>query len=413
MINESATTNSSHRPVLTSFVGTFLKPEMWHVFNQVRGLRQFESKVITRERLNADRFPMESVWEVPTKLRPWWSWERAMGKWVRGELPIIYRGQLEGTRSLLEELKTDLVHVYFGHEATRLAPLFSQRLWTSPWVVSFHGADLGRYVVRPRDAEQLPAVFESCSIVLARCDYFRPILESLGCPPNKIRINRTHVPTEHFPAIVRPPPDQGRWHWLQAGRMIPKKGFSTTLRAFAEFRRAYPQARLTLAGDGPQRQELEEQVRREGWAEAVSFPGFIGRQELADLMRDAHFFLHPSETDSQRDIEGVPNSLLEAMATGLVCAATRHAGIPEVVQDGISGILAEEGDADTLSDRLVALAEDPDAYAAIGQKAASFVRQELSPDRQIALLESAYHEALRGVANRTGQTARHPIEASL
>lgn len=380
------------RPTVTSFIGTFLKPEMWHVYNQVSGLRRFRSVVLTRERQNPDLFPMEAVHTVRGGRLPWW--QRGWLKYAKGEPQMVYRGAIPGLVGQLRELGTDLLHIYFGHEATRLAPLFDH--WDKPIVVSFHGADLGVYVRRPNDIVWLPKVFGGARLLLVRCEYFIDQLVALGCPREKIRLNRTHIRLGFFREVRRVvPPEDGAWNLVQACRLLPKKGVLTSIRAFAKFVAAFPRATLTIAGDGPQLAELQREAWRLGLSRSVLFVGFLNREDLRDLYGRSHFFLHPSAAGSDNDIEGIPNSLLEAMATGLVCASTAHAGIPEAMRDGIEGVLVPPGGVDSLAEALLAAAGDPARYRALSTAAAGRIREEFSQERQIDVLESLYEEALR------------------
>ncbi len=109
---------------------------------------------------------------------------------------------------------------------------------------------------------------------------------------------------------------------MQAGRLIEKKGLRTSLRAFAEFSRQFPRAHFTIAGEGPLLPALQELARELGVAERVTFAGFISQDELRALFLGSHIFLHPSETGRDGNQEGVPNAMLEAMASGLPVFAT-------------------------------------------------------------------------------------------
>jgi colanic acid/amylovoran biosynthesis glycosyltransferase len=380
------------RPTVTSFVGTFLKGEMWHVYNQIAGLRRFRSLVLTRERRNEAMFPHPGVHEVQEFPLSWI--ERGRLKYLKRAPQIVYRGIIPSLVRQLDGLQTGLLHIYFGHEATRLAPLFDY--WKKPVVVSFHGADLGTYVRRPSDLPWLPSVWEHSRAILARCEFFRPHLIELGCPPSKIRLNRTNISHEFFTFVQRPPPPGGAWNLMQACRLIPKKGLLTTLEAFALFREKHPAATLTIAGEGPQLGDLQRRVRQLNLTRCVYFVGFLGREELRRAYHDAHFFLHPSATDDANDIEGIPNSLLEAMCTGLPCLSTPHSGIPEAVTHGTDGFLLPERDAPALAETMFALAGDPARYGAVAAAAAARIRTEYSPERQIGILEDIYAAALDG-----------------
>ena len=375
----------THLPTVTSFIGSFLKPEMWHVYNQVTGLRRFRSVVLTRERLNPDLFPFEDVRVLRGGYRTTW-WKHCWLKYVKREPKI------PGILNQLRDTNADLLHVYFGHEATRLALVLSH--WDRPAVVSFHGADLGIYVRRPNDVAWLPMVFKHARLLLVRCEYFVDQLVELGCPREKIRLNRTHIRLGFFHEIQRPPPPNGAWRLLQACRLLPKKGILTSIRAFEKFQRAFPAATLTIAGDGPQLSELQREAALLGLGKKVSFPGFLDREQLRDLYEKSHFFLHPSSSDQNNDIEGIPNALLEAMATGLVCVSTAHAGIPEAVRDGIDGFLVSSGESGQIARILRDVAADAGRYLSLSANAAARIRDEFSYEKQIEVLESIYEEAL-------------------
>src|SRR5688572_7503619 len=105
------------KPTVTSFVGTFLKPEMWHVYNQVHGLRRFKSIVLTRERRYESMFPHGGVHllhSYPISLQ-----DRARLKYLEKEPRSVYTGAIPSLAKQLDGLGTDLLHIYFGHEATR------------------------------------------------------------------------------------------------------------------------------------------------------------------------------------------------------------------------------------------------------------------------------------------------------
>jgi colanic acid/amylovoran biosynthesis glycosyltransferase len=127
----------------------------------------------------------------------------------------------------------------------------------------------------------------------------------------------------------------------------------------------------------------------------VKFSGFLSQPELRALYDQSHFFLHPSETPASGDQEGVPNAMLEAMALGLPVLATRHGGIPEAVEHGVSGMLVAERDDAALAEELCALADNPARYEAMSRAAAERVRAMFDLRVTVTALESFYDEALR------------------
>jgi glycosyltransferase involved in cell wall biosynthesis len=246
---------------------------------------------------------------------------------------------------------------------------------------------------QPEYEGQLRELLRVTPLVLARSLSLAERLKELGCPPEKIRLNRTGIPLADYPACERRIPENGEWHFVQACRLIPKKGIATALRAFTGFLREYPRARFTLAGEGPMKREIEELARSLGIAKSVTLAGFLAQADLARLFAEAHFFVHPSEMTADLNQEGVPNSMLEAMATGLPVLATLHGGIPEAVEDGRTGILVPERDDAALLRAMLDLASQPDRAFAMGRAASESVRIEFEQGKQIEKLESYYDEA--------------------
>jgi colanic acid/amylovoran biosynthesis glycosyltransferase len=125
----------------------------------------------------------------------------------------------------------------------------------------------------------------------------------------------------------------------------------------------------------------------------VELAGFLSQPDLRALYDRAHVFLHPSEMPPDQNQEGVPNSMLEAMATGLPVLATTHGGIPEAVTHERSGLLVGERDVEALFRAMRRIAEEPELFFSLGKAGALAVREEFEAGKQIEKLESYYDEA--------------------
>src|SRR6187397_1078247 len=126
------------RRVVASYCSSFLKPEMLHIYRQIKALRGVDTFVVTKEVQNAERFPFQNIEIVPKRranllLHGWL-------KFVERRPPIVYRGEYQTLDSLLERHGADLMHIYFGHTGVHLLPFIEQ--WDKPCVVSFHGMDI-------------------------------------------------------------------------------------------------------------------------------------------------------------------------------------------------------------------------------------------------------------------------------
>jgi colanic acid/amylovoran biosynthesis glycosyltransferase len=385
--------------VIASYCSSFLKPEMLHIYRQVKGLRRVKTFVMTKELQNAERFPFPDIEIIPKQrmnlLRHGWL------KFVKRRPPVIYRGEYQLLASLLERRGADLMHIYFGHTGVHLLPFIEQ--WNKPCVVSFHGAD----VALKEDIANYPAklrrLFEVVPLVFARSQSLADRLSEFGCPPEKLRINRTGVPLDEFPFVDRQAPPDGHWRIMQACRLISKKGVATSLRAFAIFKKDHPQAKFYIAGKGPLQPELEMLAAGLGIFKDVHFIGFLSQPKLMELYASSHLFLHPSEMPPDENQEGVPNSILEAMATGLPVAATQHGGIPEAVEHGRTGWLVPEEDHVALANAMQEITRSPRVLTEMGLRAREAVIKRFEQEAQIDQLEWFYEEAivLNGAAEPT------------
>ena len=403
------------KPLVASLCGTFLKPEMQSVYRQITGLKRHRTVVLTERRIHEDLFPFSPVVVMekpPPALRTKRRKQRQRGNFIRRfwykhllkqwppperpkppvPLPPPVYDDPYNLVDLLRQHQPQLVHVYYGHKAVKYLPML--RRWGGPLIVSFHGMDVRAAVYKADDPATLVEVFARARLVLARSESLLVRLEEMGCPRAKLRLNRTAIPLDGLVTDVRRPPVDGQWIFLQACRLIAKKGLPTTLLAMRKIVDAWPQARLLVAGDGPlasEIQTLRNELNLEG---NVDFLGWRSQGELHELYRRAHLFLHPSETTDSGDREGVPNALLEAMATGLPSVATFHGGIPEAVTDGVDGLLVPEKSPGALADAVLRATIDTSLLEGLSSAAALNVAAKFGLDGRLQALEDCYEEAL-------------------
>jgi colanic acid/amylovoran biosynthesis glycosyltransferase len=380
----------NEKPVVACYCATFLKPEMLHIYRQITGLTRLRPLVIAQKRENADRFPFENV-RILSK--PATHFLRRI--WFRQLRDLPWKISSRETVTLLRllgETDAQLLHIYFGHIAVHLRPLITN--WPKPSVVSFHGADVMVDLDKPAYRAATRQMLDAVRLVLVRSASLREALVRLGCDDEKIRIHRTGIPLGELPFQPREWPHDGEWHFVQACRLIEKKGLPTSLRAFAAFVRQHPGAQFTIAGEGPLLRPMQELARELGVAHRVTFTGFISQGELRELFYRSHVFLHPSETGPDGNQEGVPNSMLEAMATGLPVFATTHGGIPEAIESGISGVLVAEGDYDSLATQLLEYAASPDRLTSLARAGAAATAAKFEQSANVRQLEQYYFEAI-------------------
>lgn len=172
------------------------------------------------------------------------------------------------------------------------------------------------------------------------------------------------------------------------GRLSPEKGHLHLLRALPAIAAAFHGAGCVLAGDGPVRRDLEDEALRVGVAGRVVFLG--RRRDVPRILSALDLFVQPSV------YEGFGLSLLEAMAAGLPVVASRVGGIPEVVQDGATGILVPPGDPGALASAVIGLLRDRERARRLGDAAALCAQERHSIAREAARVDALYTRVLGG-----------------
>jgi colanic acid/amylovoran biosynthesis glycosyltransferase len=398
----SASLDMTEKPLVACYCATFLKPEMLHIYRQITALERVSPFVIAQKRENANRFPFDNIDIVPKPalhfLRRFWFRQLRDKPWQ------ISQGELRALTKILEQTNAKLLHIYFGQIAVHLLPLI--HAWQKPSIVSFHGADVMVDMHKPAYREATRMMLDAVKLVLVRSESLGRAIVDLGCDQKKIEVQRTGIPLGAFPFRERRLPENGKWRFAQAGRLIEKKGLPVTLRAFSRFLKQYPNAKLTIAGEGPLIDDLQKLAQELKIDDRVLFTGFISQDQLRDLYYASHIFLHPSETGPDGNQEGIPNSMLEAMATGLPVFATQHGGIPEAVENGVSGVLVPERDDEALGRALLDAPQDPGFLLRIATEGAQVVRKNFDLAAQARRLEDFY---LGMIAEGGGLNRRFPI----
>jgi len=370
------------RPSILSYSATFLREEAWHIYRQITGIRKFRNIVVCRRRENTATFPHEDAIRLdPPLYRGLWRMAyRAFGR--RVPLTPTETGQLLRIR---EQKQARLVHVYLGTEALRALPYLERESCTK--IVSFHGADLADSV-RQSDVARLVACTD---VFLCRCRALAEILQQRGCPASKIRLHYTGVPVPDAPIERTPPRPDEPIRLLQASRFIEKKGLDLSLRALRILLDNGRPATLVLAGNGPERERLRALAAELKLQDHVFFTGFIDQSAVNTEMRLAHVFLHPSRVPASGDREGIPNSLLEAMAVGTPVVATSHSGIPEAVTDGWDGFLVKETP-ESIVEGVLSVTEAPLIWSVMSNQAQEKIRNRFSLSANRDTLEAIYTE---------------------
>ena len=299
----------------------------------------------------------------------------------------------------------DVLHCHFGPNGIIGLNVKRALGLRSPVVTSFYGYDVshGRWA---RSDGPYGWLFREGDLFTALSDDMGARLEALGCPAERIVKHPLGVKVRELSLRVRKPREDGRVVLLTVARLIEKKGLEYSIRAVARLAERYPGIEYRIAGDGPLRARLERLAGELGVAGSVSILGWLDRQAIREQLDEADIFVLASVTAEDGDQEGTPTALLEAQAVGLPAVSTRHAGIPEILEDGRAGYLVPERDVDALFERLAHLVEHPELWAALGRAGRQYVEAYHDTDELSARLASIYAR----LAGDTSDRPNGPIE---
>ena len=315
--------------------------------------------------------------------------------------PLYQVGARRLLRKLLAERSYDLLHAHWVVPNALVALPFSARL---PLAVGLHGSDVFL-------AEKGLARW------LSRRALRRTSLLT-GCSPELVdRVCQVGFPSEHSSVIPYgvdvdtfspgDGPAVAAWREelgvpadavmaLGVGRMVTKKGFHVLFDALPEIMEAHPNFHLVLGGTGDRLEEFRERSAR--WADRIHLPGIVYRDRLPDLYRAADFFVLPAVHDPKGNVDGLPNVILEAMASGLPVAASAISGIPLAVSDGDNGFTFPEQDAASLVEPLGRLISDADLRRKMGGRSRERATGELTWDHVAARYRASYEAMLERLA---------------
>lgn len=317
-------------------------------------------------------------------------------------VPFALTGTLAGlARLVATNGGFDIIHAHWvlpnGPPAGLVAALVGL-----PLVVSLHGSDVSVAERHWLAAGAAGAVFRQAAQVTACSSDLRSRALLLGARTNTSRVIPYGVDTTAF--APRPDAQQAARQALglsgnapivlALGRLVYKKGFGILLDAWPQVHAQHPHARLVIVGDGDLRGELQAQARQLGVNDQVIFTGQLDRARTADMLSAADVFVVPSVRDQSGNVDGLPNTLLEGMGAARPIVASRLAGIPQVITDGVHGLLVPEKDSDALARSINLLLDDRGLAHRLGAAARQRIERELTWEATAAQFEQVYQQAL-------------------
>jgi len=265
------------------------------------------------------------------------------------------------------------IHNHIAKSSCSVAMLMSE-MTSIPFSFTLHGPD----IFFAPEHWRLDKKIEKASFVACISHFCRSQGMSFSAPEHwdKLHIVHCGVDPERYGDTEKPEAKK----LLFVGRLAAVKGLPVLLEALVDL----PDTTLTVVGDGPDRAALQAQAQDLGLADRVDFVGYKSQDEVAGYLKSHAVFVLPSFA------EGVPVVLMEAMAAERPVVTTRIAGVPELVEEGISGLLVPPGDVKALRDALKRLSDDPKLAAKMGKAGRKKVVQDYTAKREAAWLSALF-----------------------
>lgn len=268
----------------------------------------------------------------------------------------------------------DIVHCQFGPNGILGTLLRDRGAFQGKVITTFRGYDISSYITH-KGNDVYSDLFKKGDLFLCVSERIKDKVIRLGCNEGKVVVHRSGIDTRKFVFIPREPKHNDKVRLLTIARLVEKKGVEYGIRAVAKILKQYPNTEYNIAGDGPLRSKLESLVKEMKVGHSIKLIGWKCREKIIELLGEADILVAPSVTSKTGDQEGIPGVLREALARGLPVVSTQHSGIPELVQDGVSGFLVPERDADALADKLDYLIKHRNIWPEMGKAGRKYVEE--------------------------------------
>ncbi|EOP90047.1 hypothetical protein IGM_02236 [Bacillus cereus HuB4-4] len=298
---------------------------------------------------------------------------------------------LDGIFSPKEYVKRNdisILHAHHGQLGMLLLPFKDET--NLPLVTSIRGRDATLANQPIGYLENMKMLFDEGERFFPVCQYLADRLIAWGCPPEKIRVLYGGVDLDKY--NYRTPHKEQSQNILSVGRLVEKKGHHILMQAFKKMREKFPNATLTIIGRG----ELEEYIKslaiQLNLGESFRLLNHLPKDQVREQMANADIFCAASLEAANGDLEGIPNTLKEAMAIGVPVISTNHAGIPELITNNKEGVLVQENNVNQLASALEFMLTNRELWETYTVAARQKIEQKFNLVQQLQQQSEFYDE---------------------
>jgi glycosyltransferase involved in cell wall biosynthesis len=321
--------------------------------------------------------------------------DQVLRSWAgRRKLARFIFAARRATRRAIRDFSPDVIHVHWWFPGgLSVWPRLTRRV---PYVVTSHGTDLFLVDRKPVAARLAEPIFRAAAEVTVISTPLVQRAERLGVLRSRITVIPMPIDAAVAVAVempLKPALNEGRL--LFVGRLIERKGAAFAVQALGELAQAARSVRLTIVGDGPERESLVRLAEARGVADRIEFAGELSPAAVRARYTEGGIFIMPAVTDWKGEQEGFGMVIVEAMAYGLPIVASRSGGIPDIIRDGENGLLVPERDVAALAAAVTRLLDDRDLVARLATAARDDIRHRFAPARIATAFDTVYRRAAR------------------
>lgn len=326
---------------------------------------------------NLDQYNLKAKekWEG-TKItlldRLWWRILKIL-KFNSGRISLINILRLY---TYIKFFKISIIHTHYGWSGINFYQI--AKITKVPFVVSFHGVDASKWALNSNYMKLLQPVLDYASAIIISSPH---MMDTLKLYNHKKKVHV--VPYGIDPHEFEPWPIErsSKTVILHSGRLVPKKGVADLIKAFSLLVHDHPHIELHILGSGTELSNCKGLVDQLKISKSVIFHGAQPIEYVKELMNRCDIFVLNSRTDKEGDMEGLPNSLLEAMSMKKAVVSTNHAGIPLAVRHMYSGLLVPESDNNSLTSAIETLINNADLRNELGENARQTITEGFTIER--------------------------------
>lgn len=301
---------------------------------------------------------------------------------------VHYLNEVFSPKEYVKRNNISLLHAHHGQLGMLLLPFKEET--NLPLVTSIRGRDATLANQPIGYLDNMKMLFDRGERFFPVCQYLADRLIAWGCPSEKIRVLYGGVDLNEFK--YRAPHKGDSQNILSIGRLVEKKGHHILMQAFQKIRGKFPNATLTIIGRGGLEEYLISLANQLNLGDSFRLLNHLPKDQVREQMTNADIFCAASLEAADGDVEGIPNTLKEAMAIGVPVISTNHAGIPELITNNKEGVLVQENNVDELADALEFMLSNREIWETYTVAARQKVEQKFNLSQQLQQQAEFYDE---------------------